>query len=76
MCQDDPEYRKLLAKTIKRFWFGYKICEGCDSIVLVETSVCSICKAYRFDEDKKRIFDTADELLTQPSDVTSHTDYP
>jgi recombinational DNA repair protein RecR len=74
-CQDDPKYRKNLAKLITRFWFSYKVCEGCDSIVVDETAVCPVCKAYRFDTTKKSIIKGAKNLATNPRSSVLYTDF-
>lgn len=30
---------------------GYKVCEGCDSIVASRVATCPSCNGYRFEED-------------------------
>lgn len=34
---------------------GYKICEGCDSIVGVGASICPNCHSFRFDRALDRV---------------------
>jgi len=52
-----------ILESVKRFWFGYKVCEGCETLLGEEVYVCPICKAYRFDDTKERIVQTAEELI-------------
>ncbi len=41
---------------------GYKICEGCDSIVTAPTSICPNCHGFRFDGDSGRVTRQAKRL--------------
>ncbi|MFU8892499.1 MAG: hypothetical protein ACNA8L_02620 [Luteolibacter sp.] len=34
---------------------GYKVCEGCDSIVGSGTSICPNCHSFRFDASHQRV---------------------
>ena len=47
---DTPEDRARQADKIVKNPSNYKICEGCDSIVLAKTSTCPNCASYRFQE--------------------------
>jgi len=47
-----------IKKEIKNTWFWYKVCEGCEAPALYEAVFCPKCRAYRFDENRKRIIDT------------------
>lgn len=38
---------------------AYKVCEGCDSIVELQTTLCPNCHAYRFDSSNVRVVDQA-----------------
>lgn len=33
----------------------YKICEGCDSIIVVKSASCPNCYGYRFNEDRRDV---------------------
>ena len=33
----------------------YKICEGCDSIVMARAATCPNCASYRFEEDSAKV---------------------
>ncbi len=38
---------------------GYKVCEGCDSIVGSGTMLCPNCHSYRFDAEPQRVIEQA-----------------
>lgn len=38
---------------------GFKVCEGCESIVARSASLCANCNAYRFDESEGRVVEQA-----------------
>ena len=40
---------------IKGSWFWYKVCEGCETVILYEETFCPKCRGYHFDENRKRI---------------------
>ena len=61
---DTIRYKRELVKSIKKFWFGYKVCDGCESIVLEDIAVCPICLTYRFDHTKNGINNAANKILT------------
>ena len=44
-------------KEINLSWFWYKVCEGCDNVVLYEQVFCTSCRGYRFNENRKRVID-------------------
>jgi hypothetical protein len=62
------EYSKYVSQTVKKFWYGYKVCEGCDSLITEDIYVCPRCKAYRFDDSKKAVLKAADELIKLTED--------
>ena len=37
----------------------YKICEGCDSIVLARAATCPNCASYRFEEESTKVITQA-----------------
>lgn len=47
---DTPEDRARQADKIIKNPANYKICEGCDSIVLSKAHTCPNCASYRFQE--------------------------
>jgi rRNA maturation endonuclease Nob1 len=51
--------RQAITDTIIKDWYWFKVCEGCENVIDIECPVCPVCRAYRFDETKKRIVDQA-----------------
>jgi len=51
----------------------FKVCEQCRSISYRHVPTCSICGAYRFDENPDLIRDTAREMSSHPFPVTAGT---
>jgi len=47
------------AKEIANNPGDYKVCEGCDSIVGADTTLCPNCHGYRFDDGASRVVDQA-----------------
>jgi len=41
---------------------GYKVCEGCESIVVRDASTCPNCHGYRFDAEPDRVRTQAEIL--------------
>ena len=54
-----PSERLAKAKEIASNPDEYQVCEGCESIVGLETVVCPNCHSYRFDADPARVVDQA-----------------
>lgn len=46
-------------------YFLYKICEGCDKLLMYERSVCPNCNAYRFDTSRKRVVKELKKLVKE-----------
>lgn len=44
-----------IKKEIKNTWFWYKVCEGCETVLLYENVFCPKCRGYHFDENRKRV---------------------
>jgi hypothetical protein len=57
------EQKEYIIESVKRFWFGYKVCEGCDIILAEDMPICPVCNAYRFDDSKERVVEVAEKLL-------------
>lgn len=53
----------------------YKVCEGCESIVVVKASTCPSCHGYRFDEESARVVTQAKVLASRPATTISWQDY-
>ena len=50
----------------------YKVCEGCDSIVLSIAFLCPACKSYRFNANKTYIQKTAKRILKSEPKIYSN----
>lgn len=50
-----PNERKVQAQQIAANPGGYKVCEGCDSIVGAAAVLCPSCHSYRFDSSSERV---------------------
>ena len=44
---------------------GYKVCEGCDSIVTERVATCPNCFGYRFDENAEAVIAQATLLASR-----------
>lgn len=75
MDKDNNSYNKIMVKIIKKLWYNCKVCEGCDSIVYVDDALCSVCRAYRFDESKLAVHTAADKILTDKDATFQHTGF-
>ncbi|MGB6222708.1 hypothetical protein [Haloferula sp.] len=66
------ESRKATAARIASDPSGYKVCEGCDSIVGGATMLCPNCHSFRFDGAAQRVIDQANLLGSrEQTSVTS-----
>ncbi|MEM9081021.1 MAG: hypothetical protein AAGC74_10055 [Verrucomicrobiota bacterium] len=52
---DAIDERARKAREIAERPDGFKVCEGCESIVGVEAVLCPNCHGYRFDEASQRV---------------------
>jgi RNA polymerase subunit RPABC4/transcription elongation factor Spt4 len=51
--------RIVRARKIAANPHAYKICEGCDSIVVATAVMCPNCHSYRFDDHAERVIEQA-----------------
>jgi hypothetical protein len=74
---DNPEMadRKARAAKIIDNPGSYKVCEGCESIVLKKVVICPNCTGYRFDEGADRVKQQAGILGSRPSISLSSKDF-
>jgi len=52
---ESPPDRARQADKIVKNPTNYKICQGCDSIVLMKTHTCPNCASYRFEEGEEAV---------------------
>lgn len=57
--------RKARAEKIIVQPHEFKICEGCDSIVVMRVATCPNCYGYRFNEDPQAVVEQAKLLATR-----------
>ena len=55
MPDSPPPNRAATAAKIAANPSGYKVCEGCDSIVGSGAALCPNCHGYRFDLEPERV---------------------
>lgn len=55
MSDSPPPTRAATAAKIAANPSGYKVCEGCDSIVGSGAALCPNCHSYRFDSTPERV---------------------
>jgi hypothetical protein len=55
MPESSPPNRAAAAAKIAANPSGYKVCEGCDSIVGSGAALCPNCHSYRFDSTPERV---------------------
>ncbi|MEM9236804.1 MAG: hypothetical protein AAGB14_08500, partial [Verrucomicrobiota bacterium] len=66
------ESRQATAARIASNPAGYKVCEGCDSIVGGSVVLCPNCHSFRFDPARQRVIDQATLLGSrEQTSVTS-----
>ncbi len=54
--------RQKAAKQIAESPQDFKICEGCESIVMINVQMCPNCHAYRFNQSEEDIIKHAEIL--------------
>lgn len=55
MSESAPPNRSAAAAKIAANPLGYKVCEGCDSIIGSAAALCPNCHSYRFDATPERV---------------------
>jgi RNA polymerase subunit RPABC4/transcription elongation factor Spt4 len=64
------------AKKICEYAMYYKVCEGCESVILFDSTFCPVCEGYRFDEDINRVIRTASALAKkEKTDILPSDDF-
>ncbi|HEX5789965.1 MAG TPA: hypothetical protein VFY13_02380 [Luteolibacter sp.] len=59
MSDSQPNDRAAAAAKIAANPVGYKVCEGCDSIVSHSTVLCPNCHSFRFESSAERVIQQA-----------------
>ena len=55
----EPDTREAKAARIAANPAGYKVCEGCDSIIGAGAALCPNCHSFRFDASAGRVIHQA-----------------
>lgn len=53
----------------------YKVCEGCESVVIYDEIFCPMCDSYRFDSNEERVKATARELAKRAKSKILSSDF-
>jgi RNA polymerase subunit RPABC4/transcription elongation factor Spt4 len=69
MSAQQTEDRQRRAAIVLSNPTGFKVCEGCESIIRSEASFCPLCHAYRFNEDPKDVIEGAILIAMRPSTI-------
>ncbi|MGD7652284.1 MAG: hypothetical protein ACQCXQ_03645 [Verrucomicrobiales bacterium] len=65
MPDSKPPNRATTAAKIAANPTGYKVCEGCDSIVGSGAAICPNCHSYRFESSPDKVVEQANILGTR-----------
>jgi hypothetical protein len=71
---DTSEERSRQADKIVKNPSNYKICEGCDSIVLTKAVTCPNCAGYRFEETAQLVIEQARMLVSRQRQTVLRSD--
>ncbi|MGC1481128.1 MAG: hypothetical protein WA771_11530 [Chthoniobacterales bacterium] len=76
MSEPDPQLadRATRAARIIASPDGYKVCEGCESIVARHVTVCPNCHGYRFEGDPESVASQARHLGSRPQTTVTADD--
>ena len=72
--QVQPLQRARQAEKIIANPANYKICQGCESIVIAKAAMCPNCHGYRFERDSKEIVKHAKQLARRGQRSVAQTD--
>jgi len=60
--KDSSKEIEEAVKKIFKYAKFYKVCEGCESVVIHDEIFCPMCDSYRFDSNIERVKKTAEIL--------------
>jgi len=74
---NDKKNRKTrAAQHILTNWEYYKVCEGCESVILHDHIFCPLCSGYRFNEEYKVLENVVTELVKRDlTDILNEKEY-
>lgn len=74
MNEEHMAERRARAEKIVSNPTGFKVCEGCESIVSVKPVTCPNCHGYRFDESPEAVVRQARMLAGRPQQSVTARD--
>lgn len=75
MGEDEIKKRKKLADKILKNIYYYKLCECCESVILIDSIFCPVCDGYRFDTNIEHIEKAVHELASRNQSSVLPADY-
>jgi len=76
MSDSSPiDSRREKARQIAENPAGYKVCEGCDSIVGNQVVLCPNCHSFRFDDTPGRVVEQAGLLGSREQTSVTSSDF-
>jgi rRNA maturation endonuclease Nob1 len=75
MGEDEIKKRKKLAEKILKNIYYYKLCEGCESVILIDSIFCPVCDGYRFNKNLEHIEKAVHELANKTQSSVLPADY-
>jgi rRNA maturation endonuclease Nob1 len=75
MGEDEIKKRKKLAEKILKNIYYCKLCEGCESVILIDSIFCPVCDGYRFDKSLEHIEKAVHELANKKQSSVLPADY-
>ena len=72
----DKKRKEEAAKKICAHATYYKVCEGCESVILHDSIFCPLCEGYRFDTDIDHVIQATKALVKkEKTDVLSSDEF-
>jgi len=67
--KQNDEIKRKLFDYFASSYFYYKVCEGCEFVVLQDRIFCPFCDSYNFDSSYKRISTRVNEIVDKDTEV-------
>jgi hypothetical protein len=75
MGEDEIKKRKKLADKILKNIYYYKLCECCESVILIDSIFCPVCDGYRFNTNIEYIEKAVHALANKKQSSVLPADY-
>ena len=66
------ELKRKITDHIAYSYFYYKVCEGCESVILHHHVFCPVCDGYNFDMSYRRIKQRVKELINHDDETIAN----